>query len=990
MVYKHCSQLDGDYPDIQDFVDDNNILLAKEELLNNIPKTDNAELISNILKEKNGNFGIKIILNNQLIFYSLNQFREHVNENSWPFDPSIITIRIEIHDFSQEKVYNSNQTENYTENNYKLGSFDYNIFEVDLNQMKSFHTLAKLLPPLDNTAIILCHPSEKVNKFDTSIEIIKKISDSCPLVVVFTKPENLASFSQIVGLKKKIQSVNETRWVKSTFLRLRNNEDRREEVSKFYLKETTFYQSELLKSNSRRFGYEDISSLLLETITQNFGKNFNETKTIIEDRLEAYFKDFEDLGQTIPEENENKFENLKFKLKKLIIYLQSICEYYSDALKYYIETEIYQIDNMVDEDLTKCSLIKQFKIIYNDVIPEHIKSNLSDLKKNMKIKSNLNFNFNEFSKSLNSCRIKLLNEIDKSFTVPIFRENLESSKTYLFQKINEIFKNTSEDFIDKVSIFFESVFNIKEGEMMQNMKRNIEIELNHSHNIYKNKALFSEMKNFYTEKIFKNEFSFEFNEDYENFISKYLEKCLQFDMNKLIEQYSKFYIFDFYLKIIEFYKDKSIDFVIKQIINHDLEIYKEKEEFKEKRVKLERSLNKLIKVLEIMTSISTFTKHQNQGLDSSMMANSVYQSKVSNLNTSVNKFMHKLSSINTNMEKYKTRLEKFISVTSSSLEDEKKFEEPEENEDFNLNETVPHQTENCFLTSEIIIGEEYNVGIPTKVQAKEVDYQLEDKLHEEIKFEKINRNDFNFTPPESTHEVIMIWDNTNSISVYNIKENKLSHEYLNNIPGLSFLEDNRYLNIKNDVYIAGGSNENKIKQDKFIKLSRLSNTVHELKNIPIAVIRHSMIYLPTIKSILLLGGKDTRSSFIYSTTEDSWSFAGELKCERTDASLILVNQSLVLCLGGVKEKELRMDCFFIEAKIFDQESLNSLVNWTEFAVKGDDQILTSLSYVSGFGAVILNDKSLILLGGYNLSSLEDEEKAYSLSIINEGIVYFLF
>ena len=53
-------------------------------------------------------------------------------------------------------------------------------------------------------------------------------------------------------------------------------------------------------------------------------------------------------------------------------------------------------------------------------------------------------------------------------------------------------------------------------------------------------------------------------------------------------------------------------------------------------------------------------------------------------------------------------------------------------------------------------------------------------------------------------EIVMIWDTTNLITIYNIITKDLTKEEVADIPQKTFLENNRFINLPQKVFESGG------------------------------------------------------------------------------------------------------------------------------------------------------------------------------------------
>ena len=232
---------------------------------------------------------------------------------------------------------------------------------------------------------------------------------------------------------------------------------------------------------------------------------------------------------------------------------------------------------------------------------------------------------------------------------------------------------------------------------------------------------------------------------------------------------------------------------------------------------------------------------------------------------------------------------------------------------------------------------------------------------------------------ELPDEIVMIWDTTSFITIYNLITKSFKKENVFDIPYNLFLENNRYINLPQKVFVSGGVN-NFMCTNLFFVLERKSNKITRLSQLPLALTRHSLISLN--KCIFLVGGKNNKSCYVYSINKNKWEKLNTLNYEREDASLFCFNEML-FCFGGiVNSKENYVD-FLIEFTFLDERKA---IYWNQIDinVKVNSEYVVDLLRLSGSGIIfseILKNR-IYISGGYNNENTDEVNYVFEFILID--------
>ena len=166
-----------------------------------------------------------------------------------------------------------------------------------------------------------------------------------------------------------------------------------------------------------------------------------------------------------------------------------------------------------------------------------------------------------------------------------------------------------------------------------------------------------------------------------------------------------------------------------------------------------------------------------------------------------------------------------------------------------------------------------------------------------------------------------ILDNSETLGIitYEKDNNNINSYYFqrNEYPELNYLNSfTAYCNAKNCLYFSGGEKEepyeqeeNVVKYDEFIRidLTQLDRNedklvINQLNKLNVPRTWHSMIFVPN-KYIFIVGGSNTKSVELYDIEENKLTEDSELKQNRCECSLCLVNNMYLYAFCGFKLHE---------------------------------------------------------------------------------------
>jgi hypothetical protein len=261
-----------------------------------------------------------------------------------------------------------------------------------------------------------------------------------------------------------------------------------------------------------------------------------------------------------------------------------------------------------------------------------------------------------------------------------------------------------------------------------------------------------------------------------------------------------------------------------------------------------------------------------------------------------------------------------------------------------------------------------------------VDKNLTSNIPPKVELES-NKINYKNSKILKENEIVMIWDSTDFISVFSFKEWKITKEQVKGIPYNTFLENNRFIQNNDKVYITGGL-YNDSASNLFICLERPNNTISKLNELPIKVVRQSLVILRD-KYIVLVGGTKNSNCFIYNIHSNSWNQIQTLNEPHEDGTLFVLNNEYIFCFGGKLTKSL--DNLLEYVQINNEYEYFNISNlyWKTISLSKleclNENLLKNLYNLSGAGIIFLDD-NILICGGYNSISSEEYNFIFSLSI----------
>jgi hypothetical protein len=270
----------------------------------------------------------------------------------------------------------------------------------------------------------------------------------------------------------------------------------------------------------------------------------------------------------------------------------------------------------------------------------------------------------------------------------------------------------------------------------------------------------------------------------------------------------------------------------------------------------------------------------------------------------------------------------------------------------------------------------------SKLNSNNIEKEMKDKENDNHNHKTKLIPTFELEDKKDQDELVMIWDTTYNITVFDFKTNLLTKQAVNNIPYNQFLENNRYLNSPQRVFVSGGLYNN-VCTNLFFVIERKSNKIRKLHNMPISVSRYSLIYLKG-DTILLTGGTSNKLCYIYYIENDEWKTLNSINYEREDASLFCFNEMLFI-FGGRMNINPDFINTIIEYTYIDEKRMKSHWNIIDLKVTVPDENLLFLLKISGSGIILpeVCQNKIIICGGYNSQNIEEANYVYEL-IIHES------
>lgn len=883
---------------------------------------------SNISKET-----VTLILNNEIPFKSLNEFHKFLQENdinNYTNELGFIQLTISIIKASDNLEFILPFDCNFVLTPIQFLKINKNILNHGQVQNPNLNKY--------NNIFLVATSCDKINKLEHCLDSISEALntpiDNANCLVVLTKPDRIDGLDHYNNISQFCQKLN----LKYLFIKMRNDDERTSNlVSELIDNEKYFFESKkYFKGN--KIGIKNVLEFIYFSYSKIFENNYNNNEKTFKKISSKINEELNQLGKALPADGKEKMVYLKNTLKFVITYIQDIVTFNSQQLVSLIEKMQgvnYQDKYYLNNEISS--------VIYNlKSYTSHDNFFRKKLDKQVISKQQLENHIWEYSKKIiekNIERIKL-----------IFTTNIQINKNEISKKVLKVFRNILDSFNEKLIEYFNSIID-KYSHDTFNLLSKFYDEIELSIFYYPNENLYENVNEFYNNLLQKDS-NFAYTQNYSAFLRDSTYAVIKSKLETFITNYSKIFSFHCYSKI----KDCLADISIEKLIYDDLDFseFDEEEEIKVQRNYLNDKFYLVTQIEDLGKLI--FNKFH------------IYHNPHVYINRSFGMKSHlDVKDINI----FKSLVMNKIPV--EDFEDNAKYEwnhdegellPPNENENF-YDHRQKEIDNTIYLEDEEII-----FRLDKRISSKLL--VSEDVPLEFLSFYRNNRK-----------ELVFVWDNANYITVYSIENESLKQEIIGSIPYNNFLEDNRYININSSIYITGGKKEKGECSKLFYELKRPENTIILLPNIPVPVIRHSLIYIKNKDSLILSSGLNNKKSFLFKICDKTWSDNGELRYYREDPSLFLLNDYTLFCAGGVVDKNLNDNAFLVEYKEFDS------CKWKLLNINFSHEIKINLNLLCGMG-IIAKENKLLLVGGYeyNKKAFTDQDTIYEISLIrNHNEVY---
>lgn len=772
------------------------------------------------------------------------------------------------------------------------------------------------------------------------------------------------------------------------FIKMRSHEERNILIKSFAESEQLFYEKNNYLRKSK-VGLENVYNCIFERYFDNFTKNISTINDSVQHIWESSAETLKILGKELPEDGNVRREVIKSKIKVLFKYIHQMIDFNIVQLK----TNIERLHNIENQDNYKKSyeLNKSLTNILNEsIIPDREKlcrSLQKRLDKKMVSKLELEEIIFESAEKYIDTNINNLKNI--------FVMNLEINLAEISKKVWKIFSNLVHSFHEDLENFFKNTFQSQTEATIAILEKMDETEKGV---FYHTNPIFHESLLKQYSLLIKNQFTYD--NTYSDFMIESIKTVIIDKLKSTIETYIKIFICHFYLKLKATYSETTIERLL--IENLKPEQIIEKQNITEERIQISKELSHISKIHNIIL----FIMHNHKNTSDTVSKSGLQMSNIEIFSPRLNMisphdkkemtlFKSHILSINKNLDHPTDNRDSRIQ--QSYIEEDGRYEfieDEEEDQTFNMSpirqgEGYPENTSKlpvCYLDIEV---KRMQSDYANKLELAKIDDQIIDKLPEKQEEPEMTKkaSNYSFYRQEKNNEVLMIWDTTNRISIFDIRSKTIKQQSVYGVPYNMFLENCRYANSKNNVYILGGLKRLEDKTQPvthlglFLELQRPSNTLALLPNIPEPAFRNSVIYVEESNSIVSVGGVDQKYSYIYNIDNKKWQKNGQLNIVREDPSLFLLNDALLFCFGGISQKSYQSSQNLIEYKNHKED------NWKFVEISFPDQVLcqTNLLQLSGAGVIYSDPDKILIVGGYNNKDFSDEENVYELLLNQKNL-----
>lgn len=176
-----------------------------------------------------------------------------------------------------------------------------------------------------------------------------------------------------------------------------------------------------------------------------------------------------------------------------------------------------------------------------------------------------------------------------------------------------------------------------------------------------------------------------------------------------------------------------------------------------------------------------------------------------------------------------------------------------------------------------------------------------------------SRNHFNM----HSRDLYIAIVNTNRIFSYNLDSGKFyvtEAEFNGELPIYKFPNYSRYISANGLLYISGGYDDtSKTILPYFFSYDKNQKQIKRLNDMIYGHSAHSMIYIPTDSSIIVVSGSGTLKCEKYDLCNNSWSELPEISVPRQNCTLFYYNMQYLYAFGGAYYDEFKRNYVYVES-----------------------------------------------------------------------------
>ena len=906
-----------------------------------------------------------INVNGKKFFENIDELQKYYSE------VGISSLKNE-HNFINYLIFPGKNSSEYSENNLNNLQnvfLNFTVYEIGIEKLNDNNYITEEISNLSNKTILLCVNSKKYSTIQENLEIIKNkfsFNDNDNILIIFSKPIEIESQKHYDEIEKYCKDSK----LNFCFVNMRSKEERFlfDKISdyqryeyKFY-KEISFFKN-LLKNEV--YGYIGIFTNLLKIVLNDLVKNKDNIENLITNSVLKIFNELRSIGDGNDSDLKIKKEKLKSSFKNLIINSKIYLEIQNSLIKSFIENILYGVDiedKNIQEKFESSSFIREMIKVYT--------TNFTKICNDPTTSSNLiNSQFvtgitskDELIKKINSVLVNGILEKSKSALKNIFCGTINQINiNEITDNINKSFPNSKSEYKNNL---LETILDAYSQQLSEAYKIiNYYNELEDYLFLFSKQEYMKEFSRLYEDVLMNNKFKLD--DKFTDFLKHFLSKICRDKMNTILENTCKIFSYYYYEKLSYKLEQLSFEEIITNNFQESLDQYLRLEDgdnIKYNRECIKNELDVILNIHDLFKNLITEIK-SSQAMP--FISDLYFSSAAKEISGSI--LNHKFSKSNIGINNNKPAVRDIEYYEFLFKKKKIRFEEWSAHEylfDSKNNRSL------CFP----------NVGI----EDDNIDRKFTKQTRQSTERFSINDNEENLNELTEIssfvkfvrNEIVMVCDNTNEIKVFNYDTNLIKKEIIDNIPSTKFLENNRYLNVGNKVYIAGGKKSHGEISKLFLELKRPENEISVLPDLIEYPSGNSMIYAADENSIISVGGTDSKNTFIYQLKERKWNDFGKLRIKREDPSLFLLNNSTIICFGGIKYENEKKFSNLIEYKLTFEN------HWKNCNIETNNSLM-NLTKLCGSGIIPISEHHLMINGGYNIADMSDEKNTYKLSICSD-------